>query len=126
MFDFNLPDFWKHQNGLTNSLCVINVNAMCLKLPEKKCIPCGGGLYGYFYKCHFDEFYTCIMCNRNDNQNCESDCPEHGNDSMAFQRVQFPPDVAEAKRLDQADEERNHRLFHAQNRGSRRRHFAVS
>lgn len=124
MFDFNLPEFWKYQEALANTLCVINVNAMCLKYPDRKCVPCGGGLYCYFYKCHSDDFYACIKCN--DNQNCESDCPEHGNDLMHYKRVPFPPDVAESKRLDQADEDRQHRLFRARNRGSRRRHFAAS
>lgn len=103
----NVAEFWRHQRTITNGLCVLTVNAMMLRHPNKNCNRCGGGLFGRFHACRSCRFHFCTSCV----ESTVPECPTHGAEFVNEELVPLPLHIFEQKHREYAHERRQHQRY---------------
>lgn len=105
--DHNMEEFWRHQLTATSRPCVVTLNAMMLRHPEKNCSVCQGGLYGRFCACSSCDHHLCTSCV----ENIANRCPTHGVEFIDVQLVPIPADILQHKHREYSHEKLQHQRY---------------
>lgn len=88
--------FWRHQQQISEGLCVLYISTIYMKYPHKNCDSCGGGLFGGYRACCCGRSHLCRTCF----EDATNKCNEHGRQYFRTQIVKVPKHIVEQKCLE--------------------------